>query len=232
MTIFYPSAVTTTGHGTVSTAENGQSLIYTPNGGYFGSDTFTYAIVNDFDRESSAAVTIFVNKAGNSAPIAVNDQGTLVGGATTMDVNLLANDSDPNGDPLTLHSTGTPNLGTVQNLGGGVIRYTRSASVAGIDVFNYAVTDGNGGFAPGAVQFDRETGGNHAPEAVSYSTTAMKNSSLNMQLVASDQDGQPLTYTVLQSPQHGTLSGAGSTRGVASADMRNAKNLSPAWRRD
>ncbi len=60
--------------------------------------------------------------------------------------------------------------------------------------------------AVGTVQVTRNTGGDHAPVAVSYSTTAQKDRSLSLTLVASDADNDPLTYTFTP-PHHGSLTG-------------------------
>src|SRR5437773_1234636 len=104
--------------------------------------------------------------------------------AAAVTINLLANDSDSDGDPLSIYSIATPQLGTVQNLGAGTIQYSRPITVAGLDVFSYVVTDGKGGRAIGTVLIDRNTGANHPPVADSYSRTTIKETALAVPLIA------------------------------------------------
>jgi len=54
-----------------------QKLLYTPTAGFSGIDTFAYGMVNDFNRESSATFSVFVNAAGNQPPVAANQTITL-----------------------------------------------------------------------------------------------------------------------------------------------------------
>jgi len=209
MSIWYPTGTIATAHGTVAPSADHLSLVYTPtpSSGYYGSDTFTYGMVNGFNHESSATATVFINNTGNHPPTANLRAVTMGQNDTTATVNLTGDNTDADGDsPLTVFSIGTPSLGTVQNLGSGQIQYTRAIAVAGRDLFTYSMTDGKGGLTIGTVQVDRSTGANHAPVAVSYSTTIWEGA-FAFKLVASDQDNNPLTYTIVQQPQHGGLTG-------------------------
>jgi hypothetical protein len=96
-------------------------------------------------------VTVTVNGAGgpNQAPTATNDNvGTKPGTAVT--INVLGNDSDPNGDALLITVDSQPQHGTavVQN---GQIVYTPAAGYTGVDSFTYVVSDGKGGTATATV---------------------------------------------------------------------------------
>jgi hypothetical protein len=210
LTIFYPIGPTATSHATVVPAADFCSLIYTPFGGFYGVDTITYAIVNNFDRESSASASVFVNKTGNHQPIASGYQITMPPSGNSIVINPLANDSDPDGDPLTLFAVRNPQLGTV-TLAGNSIQYSRSPLIYGTDSFTYVVTDGKGGCAIGLIQVNRDTGGNHVPVATSYSTTAVSGTAVTLPLVATDADADPLTYTILSGPTHGAYTRSGAT---------------------
>lgn len=90
---------------------------------------------------------------GNSLPIAQNDQY-----ATTTDTKLsittvLANDSDPDGDTLTVLSVDAASIsgGVVENKGNNTFDYTPAAAFTGNDTFTYTVSDGNGGTAQATV---------------------------------------------------------------------------------
>jgi subtilisin len=69
---------------------------------------------------------------------------------TPVTVGVLANDSDPDGDTLTVSALTQPLHGTAA-LGGGGVRYTPAAGYVGADSFDYAVSDGNGGSATATV---------------------------------------------------------------------------------
>lgn len=80
--------------------------------------------------------------AGNQPPRAMPDSGQVAGGRGVI-LNLLTNDSDPDGD-LDLGGItiiGDPNAGIVEVLGAGRVRYTTRTTVAGLDSFSYTVSD-------------------------------------------------------------------------------------------
>jgi len=86
----------------------------------------------------------------NHFPIAVDDSAvTDVDSPVT--INVLANDSDPEGDPIFITSIGLPGYGMTVNNGDGTITYTPNAGYNGIDTFTYVVRDGNGGLAQATV---------------------------------------------------------------------------------
>jgi Ca2+-binding RTX toxin-like protein len=86
----------------------------------------------------------------NTPPVASAEQFTTDAGSplAIAAASLLANDSDADGDPLTV--TGVAAVGghgTVQLLGDGSVLYTPTAGYTGLDTFSYTVSDGRGGTA-------------------------------------------------------------------------------------
>ena len=71
---------------------------YTPATGFAGTDTFTYTIDDGNGGTDTATVTVTVN---NAAPVA-NDDAVSTPTDTALAIDVLANDSDPNGDQLTI----------------------------------------------------------------------------------------------------------------------------------
>lgn len=135
--------------GTATT--NGQTVTYTPNANFVGVDHFTYLVSDSKGAQAAGSVTVTVNGAGgpNQPPSATTDQvGTTPGTAVT--INVLANDSDPNGDVLLITIDSQPLHGTavVQN---GQILYTPQQGYVGVDRFTYIVSDGKGGTAQATV---------------------------------------------------------------------------------
>ena len=88
----------------------------------------------------------------NDTPDAVNDSLTTSEG-TANDVNVLANDSDIDGDsPLTVTSASpTAAHGTVSCTAAGACTYTPTPGYVGPDSFTYTVSDGNSGTDTGLV---------------------------------------------------------------------------------
>ena len=86
----------------------------------------------------------------NRNPVATADSAvTLKGIATTIAV--LANDSDPDGNTLTIASVTPPAHGTATINASGTITYTSVSGYAGSDSFTYTVSDGHGGTATATV---------------------------------------------------------------------------------
>ena len=81
---------------------------------------------------------------GNCPPLA-NDDAAATAVNTAVTVSVLANDSDPNGDPLTVASRTLPDHGTNVINGDGTITYTPDSGYSGPDSFTYTISDGQGG---------------------------------------------------------------------------------------
>ena len=89
-------------HGT-ATVEDGQ-VVYRPEKAWFGADTMTY-VVSDGTDTATGTLHVSTRPRPNQPPTAVNDvleKGVPaeVGGYVRFDV--LANDTDPDGDKLTI----------------------------------------------------------------------------------------------------------------------------------
>ncbi len=185
-------------HGTaVITAGH---IVYTPQRGYAGPDTFRYRISDGRGGSSEAAVSVTVL---DRDPVATPD-AAVVAGAPTVLADVLANDSDPDGDPLTLVTVSTPAHGTAVVNGDGRIVFTPEAGYAGPDTFTYTIRDGRGGTATATVTV---TVGDTAPVAVDDSVTTPFAHDVTVDVLANDTDANandPLTITDVATPTHGT----------------------------
>jgi hypothetical protein len=135
------SSVGVAGHGTVT--NNGSSITYKPAANYNGSDSFSYTINDGFGGTATANVMLTVN-AVNDAPVLATDTASVVINKTVT-INPLGNDTDVDGDVLTLVSITAPSKGKAVKSGNSVI-YTAGGST-GTTTFNYTVNDGHGGTA-------------------------------------------------------------------------------------
>ena len=131
---------------------------YTPNSNFNGSDSYVYYVVEaGTGNSSSATVTITVDSI-NDAPIATNDTFTTTEG-TSITLPVLANDSDVEGDPLTIvdFSSNTASGVLVAN-SDGTFTYTPNPGYIGMDGFTYVVSDGNGGVSQASVTISVSSG--------------------------------------------------------------------------
>lgn len=80
----------------------------------------------------------------NQPPTATDDAATT-SEDVPVTINVLANDNDPDGDPLTPHIEAIPLNGTASINGDGSITYTPNSNYSGSDSFTYSVSDGRGG---------------------------------------------------------------------------------------
>ena len=87
--------------------------------------------------------TITITVGGNAPPTSNNDTATVTPGGE-VDIDVLANDSDPDGDPLTITNYSDGNYGTVTQNSDGTLKYTHDGSATASDSFTYTISDGNG----------------------------------------------------------------------------------------
>jgi hypothetical protein len=116
-------------------------LVYTPDEGFDGIDTFTYTVSDTHGGTSSATVFVAVTSV-NDAPLAQDDSQSLTVGETSI-IPVLANDVDPDGDTLTIVSVTPPASGTVTVLGAD-LQYSPDEGFTGTDSFTYTVSDPDG----------------------------------------------------------------------------------------
>lgn len=127
-------------HGSVTFAATG-AFTYTPAENYHGSDSFTYA-ASDGSASTSATVSITVN-AVNDPPIAGDDTGEVNQGGSS-DIDVLGNDTDIDGDPLTPGNFASisPVGSTVDANPDDTVKFTPPSGYTGPASFTYKASDG------------------------------------------------------------------------------------------
>ncbi len=121
--------------------ETDGTITYMPDLNFEGIDTFTY-VITDGEFSDTAQVIVTVGNPNNLPPIAVDD-AVSTPFETAVVITVLANDSDPNGDTLTVIDLPVlPFNGTVVINPDGTITYTPNPGFFGTDAFNYVITDG------------------------------------------------------------------------------------------
>lgn len=99
--------------------------------------------------ESYLDVRVTAEVPANSPPVAADDTATAVNGIPVT-INVVLNDSDPNGDAMTVTGVTQGTSGTVTNNGDGTVTYD-PVCFQGTDSFTYTIDDGNGGTDVGMV---------------------------------------------------------------------------------
>ncbi|GGG58239.1 hypothetical protein GCM10011415_00020 [Salipiger pallidus] len=209
-------SVTDPDNGTAVINEDG-TVTYTPDDGYTGDDTITYVVDDGNGGTDEGTITVTTGDdtgaGGNTPPVAVDDEYTT-GIDTALTVDPTENDSDADGDPLTVGSIGEAEFGTAVLNEDGTVTYTPDAGFTGTDAVTYTVDDGNGGTAEGTMFVTVDDGtlppgpplDNTAPLAVDdlYSTSGTSPATFDPTLNDSDPEGDPLTITAIGEAPNGT----------------------------
>ncbi|ELA9574451.1 tandem-95 repeat protein, partial [Vibrio parahaemolyticus] len=125
-------------NGTVSVNPDG-SVTYTPNDNYVGKDTFTYVVTSGGVSEST---TVEVNVTPvNDAPVAKDDIATTQED-TAVTIDVLSNDTDVDGDKLSLQSASVPEAQGKVEIVDGKLVFTPAENFNGDAEIIYTVTDG------------------------------------------------------------------------------------------
>lgn len=144
----------------------------------------------------------------NRAPDAVNDTATT-NEDTSITGNVLSNDTDPEGDTLTVTSNTNPTNGTVTVNANGSYSYTPNANFNGTDSFTYTISDGNGGADTATVTITVNPV-DDLPTAVNDTATVNEDSSVSINVTGNDNFGGdgPSTGTIAvgTNPSNGTVS--------------------------
>jgi len=132
-------------------------VFFTPNHDFNGDAIFQYASKdNSGAYDSSAATGKITITPVNDAPTAVNDSASVTAGTVLKlaGSTLLANDTDPDGDHLSIASVQGAAHGTVALGQDGTVSFTATSGYTGAASFTYTVSDGHGGSATATVNID------------------------------------------------------------------------------
>jgi VCBS repeat-containing protein len=205
------SAVLVSGptHGSLTLNPDG-SFTYTPAANYNGTDSLTYRAGDGTLTSNPATVTITVTDS-NDAPTAVDDAySSAEDMALTVGApGVLANDSDPDGNPLSTVAGSGPSHGSLTLNPNGSFTYTPAANYNGSDSFSYRASDGTATSSLATVTIT-VSAVNDAPTAAADSYGTAEDTALTVAAPGvlgndSDPDGNPLSAVVGSGPSHGTL---------------------------
>ena len=169
---------------------------YTPNASESGTDSFTYTVEDRQGARASARVRVAVTPVPslNQNPVAVPDT-VLTRPDRMVTVNVLSNDLDPDGDPLSLEKdsleTATPELDPQVRSDTTVQVHTPSK--VGTYLVSYTVSDGRGGSARGTLTvYVQDDAPLKAPIArddfVDYDALPTDGSAVSVNVLENDED--------------------------------------------
>lgn len=140
-----------------SVTQDGNALTYTPSEGFTGSDSFTYVVSDGRGGEATGIVVVTVNDSENNRPPVANPDTASGPSSEVIIVDVLANDFDPDGDPLTVVSvdqiSAAPTTITIN--ADGTIGFEISSTCSGQNLYRYTIEDPFGARASALVQVTR-----------------------------------------------------------------------------
>jgi VCBS repeat-containing protein len=215
-------SVTQPDNGTVAITGGGTGLTYAPDAGYCNTDgsgapdTFTYTL------NGGSTATVSVTVTCDVAPTAVADAATVLEDADATGIDVLANDTDPDGGPKEVGSVTQPDNGTAAVAGGGTgvtyapdADYCNSTGGGTPDTFTYTL---NGGFT--ATVSVTVTCVDDAPVAVDDAATVVEDSgAVAVDVLANDTDvdAGPKVIDSATQPADGTVVITGGGTGLTYA---------------
>ena len=188
ITVYSASAT----NGTVL-IQSDETLLYTPNADFFGSDTISYTITDGQGGSDSSTVSVTVTETPNTPPVANVDEITT-NKNTPVTIDATSNDTDADGDSLTVYLASALN-GTVVIQNDGTLLYTPTTDFAGTDTISYTINDGEGGTSSSTVTVSVNT----PPVANVDEITTNKNTDVNINVTSNDTDADGDSLTVSSS---------------------------------
>ncbi len=180
------------------------TVVYTPTVGFVGTDSFTFRSHDGQDFSNVSTITLVVN-AVNDAPVIVTQP---ISTTRNHNVAIVLAAIDAESDPITYTLVSSPTHGA---LSGAIpnLLYTPDANFIGEDSFGFRASDAKGAATVATVSIT-VLPTNTAPVAENLTLSTTQESAVTVNLTASDADGDGLTYRIVSTPTHGTLTGAGT----------------------
>jgi hypothetical protein len=197
-----------------ATANVDGTVNYVPNADFNGSDSFTYTVRDEAGNVSNTAAVSVTVTAVNDDPVAVDDALGAEQDSSGNTLDVLANDTDVDGDTLMIAALGAPDNGGTVTTDGNTVSYSPLAGFTGDEIFTYDIADGNGGTVATATVTVTVSAapGNEAPVANDDYDTVTRNvgtstNSVTIDVVANDTDADgtvdAATVTITRNPRKG-----------------------------
>jgi uncharacterized repeat protein (TIGR01451 family) len=207
------------------------TMTYTPDPNFTGTDTFDYTACDDGTPALCDTATVTVTVGGVNDPPVANDDAAVTDEDTPVVIDVVANDTDPDGnlDPASVSVTGGPFNGQATANGDGTVTYTPNPDFNGTDSFSYEVCDDTnlcdtatvtvtvGAVPEPSIQADMSVSKTDSPSRVptgrnlTYTVTVANGGpDAGTSVLVTDQLPPSVTF-VSASPSQGTYSKSGGT---------------------
>ena len=177
------------------------NVVYTPDAGLSGPDSFTFTVSDGEFTSAEATVTIDV-AAVNDAPTATA-QSVSTDEDTALPITLAG--TDPENDTLTFAIVTGPGNGTLSGTAPN-LTYTPNTDFNGTDSFTFTVNDGEFTSAEVTVTLD-VTAVNDGPTSTAQSVSTPEDTALPITLAGTDPENDTLSFAIGTGPGNGSLSG-------------------------
>ena len=212
-------------HGNLACIDG--TCTYSPNTApnYIGDDSFTWK-ANDGLADSNIA-TFSIEVVANTGPEAF-DQSELVRENTDEAIFLVTHDEDF--DELSHVIVDPPDHGTLSDCSSGSCVYSPAAAYVGPDSFTWKANDGLAD--SNIATFSIEVVANTAPVALDGSVFVFTDTSAPATMAATDNEDDPLSYTIVSGPEHGDLTDCFGASCIYTPDLGYAGPDSFTWTAD
>ncbi len=201
---------------TVAITGGGTGLTYDPATNANGGDTFSYTISDGNGETDTATVSVTITPS-NDDPVADDDEAAVPEDAGAVAIDVLANDSDVDGDTVEVDDVFQGQKGTVVRTGGGSgLTYNPDTNENGTNSFSYTVTDDNGGTAMATVSVTI-TASNDAPVADDETAAVLEDApatAIPVLIGDTDIDGDALAIISVSAASRGTVAITGGGAGL------------------
>lgn len=183
---------------------SGATRTYTPAPNSFGADSFSFKVNDGFVDSTAATVSITVNPV-NDIPVATPQSVTLDEDASA---GITLSGTDVETATLDYEVVTGPGFGTLDVDALPDVTYAPNANYNGADSFTFRAFDGTAYSPPATITLTIDPV-NDAPEAFDQLTGTPEDVELDLVLGSADIDGDAVTFTIVDAPLHGTLTGDG-----------------------
>jgi putative nucleotidyltransferase with HDIG domain len=199
------------------------ALLYRPPANFHGRTLIGYEVCWHDERCALGEARVLVRPV-NDAPQAVDDAAKVEeDGRVSIDV--LANDSDPDGDRLEVVQVAEPQRGSVKH-GTTAVTYSPPPNFSGTATFTYKASDGSGGVTSGTVEV-RIAPVNDSPRAVRDVASVLESREITIDVLANDVDpeGDAFSLASFKQPSLGTVRRTGDRLSFAAPGIGGSVSL-------
>jgi len=184
------------------------TILWNPSPGVTSSGRLVLRVVDDGVPAAADSQELRISVVGSNRPPVALSRSVATAMEQSLVIQLYATDSE--GDSLTFTIVKNPPFGQAVLLNS-VITYTPSVRFKGVDTILFVVSDALVSSDTAKVLIFVATE-NQKPLVVSRQAEIKEDVSTTISMIASDPEGQPLTYVIIADPRFGKLTGSTGTR--------------------